>query len=280
MISIKELVIAFVLYLVTMSVVWIAVYRFVESWQLHGLNMFVVGVLFLLLAVGWGYILSSMLFASKQKIQKSVTTVVDETLHELNIPLSTIHANTTMLKKVLQDEKSLQRIQRIEDASLRLRRLYDTLSYTLHKEIHRIEKETFSVKALIEERVKNFELQARHVFEMKLEEIMIHADKIGFEQIIDNILYNAMKYSPKHETIEISLTQKKLCIKDRGVGMNTADLLRIYEHYFQANETIEGNGIGLALVKKYCDSENIEISITSDEGKGTMIRLDLEQIHS
>lgn len=269
----KEVWIALVIYLITMGVLLMAVYQFLESWHLSDFNFFVAGALVLLVAVGWGYVLITMLFAPKKQLEKSVTTIVDEILHELNIPLSTIEANTSMLKKSLLDVKSLKRLGRIEDASVRLKRLYDELSYTLHKEIHSIEKETFDIKVLVEERVVHFEQQQRNVFILKLESVMITADKIGFEQMIDNIIDNAMKYSAKEEPINITLDQNHVSISDKGTGMSTGELLRIYERYFQGDTSKSGQGIGLALVKAYCDAEDFTIDIHSEKERGTQVSI-------
>ena len=58
-------------------------------------------------------------------MEDTLTSLTNDIIHELNIPLSTIKANTAMLKKTMEDEKSLKRIKRIEDASVRLKKLYD-----------------------------------------------------------------------------------------------------------------------------------------------------------
>jgi len=56
--------------------------------------------------------------------------------------------------------------------------------------------------------------------------------------------------------------------------------LQVYERYFQVDTKKEGVGIGLSLVKTYCDEVGIDIQIKSEEGVGTTILLDLEKVHS
>jgi signal transduction histidine kinase len=111
------------------------VYRFLENWHLSEFNFFIAGVLVLIVAVGWGYILTAIIFAPKEQMEDRLTTLTNDIIHELNIPLSTIQANTKMLQKTYDDEKSLKRLSRIEDASVRLEKLYKELVYAIRKEM-------------------------------------------------------------------------------------------------------------------------------------------------
>lgn len=275
----KELLFAMVIYFVTMFILLITVYRILENWQFSGFNFFIAGALVLLVALGWGYVLSSLIFAPQKQMEDTLTALLSDIIHELNIPLSTIQANSAMLKKNLTDEKSLKRIQRIEEASIRLKKLYDELVYGIHKEMHTIEKETFILDDLIAKRLEIFKEQKRNLFIVAVPTYTITVDKIGFEQMFDNLVSNAMKYSPKENPIKVCLEGDILIIEDQGVGMNETELLRIYERYYQADTRGEGEGIGLALVKRYCDDQNIEINFRSEKGVGTTVRLNLEKVH-
>jgi len=276
----KELLVAIIVYFITMTILLIAIYKFLENWQFSTFNFFIGGVLVLIVGMGWAYILSLLIFTPSRQIEDNLTILTNNIIHELNIPLSTIQANTNMLKKNIVDEKSLKRLHRIEDASLRLKRLYDELVYSIHREIHEIEKEIFDIEDVIKNRVTIFEEQKRNFFKLTLESYCIKADKIGFEQTIDNLIINAMKYSFKKSPIEIVLNDNILCIKDYGIGMSTSELLRVYERYFQGDTNKTGEGIGLTLVKVYYDSENIDINIKSQKNIGTSVCLSLSKAHS
>ncbi|SFV68582.1 Two-component system histidine kinase DccS [hydrothermal vent metagenome] len=241
-------------------------------------NFFIAGVLVFLVALGWGYFLSILIISPQKKLEETLMLLSKDIIHELNIPLATIHANTSMLSKTLKDKKSIRRLKRIENASFRLEKLYRELVYTLHKEMHTIEKETFNIKPLIEERIRFFEEQHRNPFILTMNDYTILADKIGFEQVLDNIMSNAMKYSSKESPISLLLNNNILSIKDEGIGMSSSELLRIYERYFQVDTHKEGQGIGLALVHRYCENQNITIRITSEKGLGTEVFLNLEKI--
>jgi len=276
--KIAERLIALLIYVITMTVLLMAVYRFLENWHFSDFNFFIGGALVLLVAVGWGYILSHMIFAPKKHLEDKLTALSSNIMHELNIPLSTIKANTSMLKKGVEDEKILKRLGRIEDASVRLEKLYNELLYSIRKEMHSIEKERFFLSDLVNERVQVFQEQKRNLFIVDIASYEIEVDKIGFEQMIDNLLSNAMKYSSKQTPISLVLDEDILCITDKGIGMSSTDLLQVYERYYQADENKEGVGIGLALVKSYCDEENIDIYIASKEGIGTEVKLNLAKV--
>jgi len=275
----KELFFAAVIYFVTMFTLSTAVYRFLENWHLSQFNFFIAGVLVILVALGWGYVLSALIFSPKKQMEDTLTSLTNDIIHELNIPLSTIKANSEMLKKTMEDEKSLKRIKRIEDASVRLKKLYDELVYSIHKEMHSIEKEVFDLEDLVKERVSVFQDQKRNPFHLTLEPFVIEVDKIGFEQMLDNLLSNAMKYSSKENTVEVALNNQTLSVKDNGVGMSSTELLRIHERYYQADDNKDGDGIGFALVKAYCDEEGIGIYIHSEKGVGTKVDLNLSKVH-
>ncbi len=275
----KEIIFATVIYFATMFTLLTAVYRFLETWHLSEFNFFVAGVLVILVALGWGYVLSALIFAPKKQMEDTLTSLTNDIIHELNIPLSTIKANTAMLKKTMEDEKSLKRIRRIEDASVRLKKLYDELVYSIHKEMHSIEKERFDMQSLLEERVEVFKEQKRNPFELILEPYEIEVDKIGFEQMFDNLVSNPMKYSSKDAPIHVTLHNHILSVEDEGVGMGATELLRVHERYYQADDKKDGEGIGLALVKAYCDEEGLEIHIKSEKGVGTSVSLNMSKVH-
>ena len=232
----------------------------------------------LILAAGWGYIIATHLLAPKAELDANLSQLSSEILHELNIPLSTIKANTTLLKKRSEDEKSLQRLERIEASSVRLERLYKELVYSINKEINPVEKEHFSLKKLLQERIEVFEAFDRNSFSLTIDDLQLNADKIGFEKMVDNILMNAMKYSDKGSSIAITVQNNVLSIIDKGIGMDETQLLKVYERYYQADSRLKGEGIGLALVKAYCDTEGITIDIKSKKQQGTSVLLNLDEL--
>jgi signal transduction histidine kinase len=265
-------------YMLMVAILLSFVYWFLKNEGFSEKNYLIASFFVLLLAMAWGYVISSHLLAPKQEQDANLSQLSNEILHELNIPLSTIKANVSLLEKRIDDEKNLKRLQRIEDSSKRLERLYTELVYSIKKEIHTVEEETFSLQKIMEERVEVFKAFDRNTFIVNIDETSIHTDKIGFEKMIDNLLMNAMKYSDKSKNINITFKNNILTIADEGIGMDETELLKVYERYYQTDSKKDGKGIGLALVKSYCDMQNINIEIQSKKDFGTSIHLNMSQI--
>lgn len=253
-------------------------YFFMQERGFSKENFLIISGVVLMFAWGIGHIISSYLLAPQATIDTNLSELVNEVVHELNLPLSTITANTAMLKKQTDDLKFLKRLERIEAAAYRLERLYKELVYGIKKELHPVAKEMIALEKLLQERVEVFEAFERNPFKRQLEACRIYADKIGFEKMIDNLLANAMKYSPKDKPIRLILKEKILTIADEGMGMDETQLVRVFERYYQGDKQQDGEGIGLALVKAYCDTEGIGIQVHSQKTKGTKVILNLSKI--
>ena len=268
------------LYFVSVGILFLAVYHFLQWQHLSDLGFYAVVFLILLVGWGWWYVIASLVVHPKKRIEAELERLVEDIIHELNVPLSTIRANSELLKRKLSDDpRSLRRIERIEDASIRLEKLYKEISYQIRKETEQVKKEHFLPSELILERVGYFEAQKRNPLKVEIaDERAVTADRIGFEQMLDNLISNAMKYSPKEMPVTITLHQGKIMISDEGIGMDTTELIRVMERYYQADPSQEGKGIGLALVKAYCDSEGIDIHIHSEKGEGTKVLLDIQPL--
>jgi len=265
------------IYLLSVLLLLALLYWFLSVNSFEERDFLTGSLLVVLIAIIVGYILSGDILAPREEMDAKFAHLSKEILHELNLPLATIEANSKLLKKAHRDEKSQRRLVRIDAASVRLKRLYDELIYTINKEIYNIEKERFSLSLLLEERVEAMKALGRNPFVLELTEIELYADRIGFEQMIDNLLGNAMKYSDKETPIKISAEGSILLIRDSGIGMHEGELVRIFERYYQSDESRRGEGIGLALVKAYCDEAKIGIAILSKPGEGTTVKLELAQ---
>jgi len=202
-----------------------------------------------------------------------------QTLHELNLPVATILANTQMLLKKEENEKNIKRLKRIEQASSTLKTMYKELDYLIKKQTHTIEAEVCDLKVLIESRVQSYkELFSQINFELALESSSVKIDTIGFLKVLDNLVHNAVKYSGPHSVVKIELRGRQLSIEDEGVGMDEDFIFKAFEHYFQEDGLHEGQGLGLGLVKEYCDNNKISIYVDSKKDQGTKITLDLRRV--
>ena len=113
----------------------------------------------------------------------------------------------------------------------------------------------------------------------------ILADQGRLEQVVVNLLENAIKYTPERGTIRLFTKDEKTHIRvsvaDTGIGIPYKDLPRIFERFYRVDEarTREqgGTGLGLAIVKHIVQLHGGTVSVTSDSGKGSVFSFTLKK---
>ena len=254
-------------------------YYFISLFGLNQENF--VYVIIPLVIVGLGIFLSfSMsvlkpLFKSDEKLEQSIK----ETIHELNIPVSTIKMNTQLLQKTITDEKSLKRLERITQASNNLLKLYENMEYNLKKEIDKIDKQEFYLDEIILKSCDKFEdIKKDTKIEVDIPNVLILSDINGFEKTIDNLISNAIKYNIKENPIvKISFKENIFSIYNSGEQIDTKNLFIVFDKYFQEDSKKDGFGLGLAMVKEFCDKNKIAINIDTTDN-GNQFNLNLKNI--
>lgn len=214
------------------------------------------------------------LFKSDDNLQKTIK----ETLHELNIPASTIQANAQMLEKKITDQKSLKRIKRIKLATEELLKLYNQMEYEIKKEIDKIDIQNFFLDDIINTSINKFEdIKGSIEINSTVNNLSIKSDKNGFQKVIDNLLSNAIKYNHEKGKVNINYKDSTLSIFNTGKSIDTKNMFIVFEQYFQEDSQKSGFGLGLNIVKEFCDKNQIEINIEPKKD-GTLIKLNLSKI--
>ena len=241
-------------------------------------NVLIIAIVMLGFVSYTGILISKLAIDPLAEYVRNLQNLSKETLHELNLPISTIKTNLQMLKKNLNDEKSLKRLSRIDTACTMLEQRYNELDYMIKAQTTQDIKEEFDLSELVSSRVEFLKpLYPQMNFNTKLESTQILGDKIGLSKVIDNIIDNAVKYSPNSNNIDIDLDDYELKIKDFGCGMDEVELLHIFDTYYQSDENMQGFGIGLSLVKRFCDKNGIRLSLKSKPDVGTTVILRLKK---
>lgn len=221
-----------------------------------------------------GVIISKLSVDPLSEHLNNLQNLSKETLHELNLPISTIMTNIHMLKKGLENEKDIKRASRIESACAMLQERYNELDYMIKLQSSNIVKEEFELDELIKKRVEFLQpLYPNVEFNLTIEPVKITTDKVGLSKVIDNLIDNAVKYSQSIHKINIVLQNHTLQIQDYGCGMDEVELIQIFDNYYQSNENIQGFGIGLSMVKRFCDANKILLSFKSKPDEGTTVIL-------
>ncbi len=225
------------------------------------------------------YSLSRYFLGRSFKMNYLLNLLLKDTLHELNIPLSVIKANTQMLSSGEKDEKKIKKYQRIQKASDELYKLYEDIDYFIKKETKNEIREKIELGQLVKEEIDKFKILYPEVnIDCKIENFYIYIDRRGFSKVIGNLLANALKYNRNNNDISVYFSYNSLIIEDNGIGMSESELFLIFDRYYQGKRDKDGFGIGLDMVKAFCDEHHIFINIDSTLNKGTKVRLDLNNI--
>jgi len=242
-------------------------------------NYLFLGVVVFLLVLLSAFFISKLAIDPLEEYVKNLQNLSKETLHELNLPISTITTNTQMLQKSMQDQKSLKRVERIKNACKMLQQRYSELDYLIKMQTQQVVKEKFLLNELLQERVEFLQKIYPHIdFHLLLTKNELFMDKIGLSKVIDNLIDNGVKYSGDSKDIHITIDNNMLCIEDHGIGMDEVQLLRIFDNYYQVNRDMQGFGIGLTMVKRFCDENGVELTFDSTPNSGTTVKLKFKEI--
>jgi signal transduction histidine kinase len=242
-------------------------------------NIYLLVIVFICFTALSGIFISKLAVDPLKEYTTNLQNLSKETLHELNLPISTIKTNLQMLKKGLDDTKSLKRLSRIESAAEMLQERYNELDYMIKMQSREDVREEFFLDKLVEERIVFFKKIYPHFsFNFTAESLQITNDRKGVAKAIDNIVDNGVKYSKNSKLLDISIKNNSLFIQDYGIGMDEVELLQIFDTYYQSNANMQGFGIGLSMVKRFCDENAIELLFSSQHGSGTKVELKFKNI--
>jgi signal transduction histidine kinase len=219
--------------------------------------------------------------------------------HELKTPLTAVVGYTQTLQVRAAREGNLTRRDRetlrvIAAQAKRLRMLIDSvLDLTrLHNGQMQIARQAVDLAAVARQVVADARLTAaRHLFEFRGPEapVVILGDGVCLEQVIRNLLDNAVKYSPADGAITVSVEQRNmealLRVSDQGIGIPEAARTRLFERFYRASNLdprrVPGTGIGLSIVTEIVALHGGVVEVDSVEGQGSTftIRLPLLQEH-
>lgn len=118
-------------------------------------------------------------------------------------------------------------------------------------------------------------LQNKIRFSCDFEELKMHLDKQLMQQVMNNLLSNAVKYSQPDPRVEVEIARVnnsiQISVKDNGVGIPEQDMSNMFQPFFRAGNVfnIEGNGLGLTIVRECVRLHGGDVSFTSTQGKGS-----------
>ncbi|WNS75483.1 cell wall metabolism sensor histidine kinase WalK [Bacillus sp. DTU_2020_1000418_1_SI_GHA_SEK_038] len=227
----------------------------------------------------------------QEKIDMERREFVANVSHELRTPLTTMRSYLEALAEgAWQDEeiapKFLDVTQTETERMIRL--VNDLLQLSkMDSRDYRLKKEWIDVIRFYNRIIDRFELskQQNVTFERKLPDhsAFVEMDGDKLTQVIDNIISNALKYSPEGGKVTFKLEEQNefvvISVSDEGVGIPKGNINKIFERFYRVDKArtrkLGGTGLGLAIAKEMVEAHGGEIWATSKEGKGTTISFSL-----
>lgn len=235
-----------------------------------------------------GYIIVMYDVTEQERQEKERREFVSTVSHELRTPLTTMNSYIEALEDgvIYNKELAPMFIDTIHKETSRMIRMVNDLMQLGKMDIkeEHYEKELIDINKLLESIVERFELThtdknfVRHIPKTP---IFVEADQDKLIQVFDNIINNAVKYSPDGKNITIRVRQNynhnrvSISIKDEGIGIPMAHIDKIFNRFYRVDKSRQrsmgGTGLGLSLAKKIIDAHKGRVWAQSREGYGSII---------
>ncbi|MDB5229967.1 MAG: two-component sensor histidine kinase [Chitinophagaceae bacterium] len=203
--------------------------------------------------------------------------------HELKTPIAVTQLNLETLQKRKLDEQQHQKIisQTLEETS-RLNELSNNIlvSSQLEAGAYELNKQRINLSDLVKQCAANFSQRfpKRNLILSVLENIFCEVDDILFTMLVNNLLENAVKYSPAEKDIQLKLFSKDkktwLLVADEGPGIPANERKRIFQRFYRIGSEntrkAKGTGLGLYLCKKIAEDHNGRIEVGDHTPNGTV----------
>jgi len=221
------------------------------------------------------------------------TALLSMVSHDFRSPLTTIKASVSaLLEDAMPWDPEMQK-NLLEAADLETDRLNKLVGNILN--LSKLEggawkprREPTSAQELVSSALSSFSDDDNERIKLSLEENLceLYIDPVQMEQVLRNLLENALKYSAPEQAVEVEVKslgrQTQFKILDRGIGLPKGEETRIFEKFYRAEPLVESNipglGIGLAVCKGLVDANGGSLNACQRAGGGTVFQLNLDNV--
>ncbi|MAE85977.1 MAG: hypothetical protein CMB80_24785 [Flammeovirgaceae bacterium] len=210
-----------------------------------------------------GQVLEEMISKSIRDY-KNLKEYTENTSHEIQTPLAIIKNKAEMLLQEPLKEEQLTEVSKIYEAATRLSRLKDGLSLLTKIENNQyVEAQEFCLKDFLETKLQTFE-ELMEIKNITLEKEFLAEPKVIINQdlahiLINNLLSNAIKHNVNNGWIKVKLQKNKLTISNSGNTLIVSPE-ELFERFKRNTDNRESTGLGLSLIKRICEHNNMSIA--------------------
>jgi two-component system, OmpR family, sensor histidine kinase MprB len=217
------------------------------------------------------------MLAALDESQQAQQQLIADASHELRTPLTAHRANIELLAR---PDLPVERRQRVLGAAVRtieeLSALVGDLIQAARDGRSVDAREPLALDELVAAAVERAQHRASGLrFESRLEPYRFVGARSRLERAVDNVLDNAIKWSPPGGTVEIRLVDGRLTVRDHGPGIAEADLPHVFDRFYRAAaaRALPGSGLGLAIVKQTVDDHGGSVTVANADGGGALVTL-------
>lgn len=262
-----------------------------DRYILRSLGIMSLSSMMLILIVSLCFSYAIFIIYRQKKLSDMKTDFINNMTHELKTPVATISLASEMLRneRIANDKEKLARFANvIYDENKRLGGQVEKVLQmaVLEKGQFKLNLEEVNVHDLIRSETEKLSLQMEHCggkfhFHLTAKNTTIKADEVHFTNIFNNLLDNAIKYSPESPDITISTHDAPngivISVSDKGIGMSREQQKWIFERFYRVPtgniHNVKGFGLGLSYVKLMVEAHGGSIKLKSELGKGTTFEI-------
>ena len=229
----------------------------------------------------------------RQMLDNARREFVANVSHELRTPLTTIKTYAETISDMGEgtlDDSTLHFVNVIENEADRMTRLVKDLLTLSQLDSSKVieRRKKFDLSQLISYVVEKLSISAKNSghrikLDVNMSSPVCFGEPDAIEQVITNIISNAIKYTPAGGKIDITcygdFSKAYICVRDNGIGIPENDLARIFERFYRVDKARSrqsgGTGLGLAIAREIILRHNGTIEIESPNQKGTIVKITL-----
>jgi two-component system sensor histidine kinase MprB len=206
--------------------------------------------------------------------------LVADASHELRTPITSLRTNIEILQQAgdmePEDRQSLLAdvVKQIEELTLLMN---DLIDLARGEEPPR-ETEDVRLDLVVGEAIDRARRHSPATsFHVELDPVLLLGVPARLDRAVNNLIDNAVKYSPPEQPLEIALHGSELTVRDHGQGISSEDLPHVFDRFYRGAEARSrpGSGLGLAIVRQVAEQHGGSISAEPAPGGGTLMRLRL-----
>lgn len=226
-----------------------------------------------------GLIISLNDITKEENLKQVKKDFFDNASHELKSPITSIIGYSQLVSSgIVNDNKEIIEYNKkiYKEASRMNSILYDMLNIAELEQGYPVKKEDVNLKKLVLEILDAYKtkIEAKNIhLDLQIDDVKINSDIRLIDEMLRNLIDNAIKYNKENGKITINLTGKLFLISDTGIGIKKENQSRIFERFFMEDKARSkengGTGLGLAIVKHIIETLGYKIEVISKVNVGT-----------